>query len=78
MKHETRKSESETSNYCCGEARVTFGDILKAAMEDKGIGVRGLASASGLDRRIIQRALNGTVEPRVGVLEKIVEALEVL
>lgn len=57
---------------------VTFGDILKAAMEDKGIGVRGLASASGLDRRIIQRALNGTVEPRAGVLEKIVEALEKL
>lgn len=76
MKRTEKKFKSETQNFCCGEAPVTFGDILRAAMEDKDMGVRQLASMTGLDRRIIQRALNGREEPRVGVLEKIVAALE--
>lgn len=76
MKRKDQKFKSEMHNFCCGESPVTFGDILKAAMEDKDMGVRQLASMTGLDRRIIQRALNGRVEPRVGVLQKIVDALE--
>lgn len=45
-------------------------------MADKGIGIRRLESMSGIDRRTIQRILAGKTDPRVGVLERLCEALD--
>ncbi len=56
--------------------KVGLGDILRAAMKDKGIGIRRLESLSGVNRRIIQRALKGDQDLRAGTLEKIVAGLD--
>lgn len=55
---------------------MTLATILREVMADKGIGIRRLESLSGIDRRTIQRILAGKTDPRVGVLERLCEALD--
>lgn len=58
--------------------KVSLGDILKAAMEDKGLGTRELAYRIGGNcrRQYLQSILKGRIEPTVNMLEKICAALD--
>lgn len=55
---------------------VSLGEILRAAMDDKGLGIRRLESLSGVNRRTIQRVLKDKVDVRANALKMIIEALD--
>lgn len=58
--------------------KVAFGDILRAAMQDKEMGTRELASRMGVNvrRQYIQSILHGRIEPTADMLQKICDVLD--
>lgn len=61
------------------ERKIAFGDILKAAMDDKGIGTREMVSRMGgnVRRQYVQSVIAGRVEPTLEMWKRICAALDV-
>lgn len=51
------------------------GALLRSCRTGRGMSVRGLAEASGVNKTTIQRIEKGEVSPSLAVLEKILSAL---
>lgn len=58
--------------------KISFGDILRAAMQDKDVGTRELAARMGgnVRRQYIQSVLHGRIDPTAEMLQRIVTALD--
>lgn len=69
-----------TTNPNCAARKVAFGDILRAAMDDKQVGTRELAARMGgnVRRQYVQSVLNGRTEPTLDMWGRMCKALDLL